>query len=49
MKQRYGEFGAAAMLAGVTRMKAETLPVAIFINSIHNYVIYMLCNCRTIL
>ncbi len=27
-----GEFGATAMLAGVTRMKTETLPVAIFLN-----------------
>jgi molybdate transport system permease protein len=27
-----GEFGAAAMLAGITRMKTETLPAAIFLN-----------------
>jgi molybdate transport system permease protein len=27
-----GEFGAVAMLAGITRMKTETLPAAIFLN-----------------
>lgn len=27
-----GEFGATAMLAGITRMKTETLSVAIFLN-----------------
>ncbi|MEL7568866.1 MAG: ABC transporter, partial [Dehalobacterium sp.] len=27
-----GEFGATAMLAGITRMKTETLSVAVFLN-----------------
>jgi molybdate transport system permease protein len=27
-----GEFGAVAMLAGITRLKTETLPAAIFLN-----------------
>lgn len=27
-----GEFGAALMLAGATRMKTETLPISVFLN-----------------
>ncbi len=32
MSRALGEFGATLMLAGATRLKTETLPVAVFLN-----------------
>ncbi|MGK2888633.1 MAG: hypothetical protein ACSLEN_04570 [Candidatus Malihini olakiniferum] len=32
MSRTLGEFGTTLMLAGATRMKTETLPIAVFLN-----------------